>query len=66
MEAMNNDDELRGDQLRQEVSETWNRNADYWDARMGEGNEFHKLLIECDRPPAAKSGGLGKLGNCFW
>ncbi|MDE2687145.1 MAG: class I SAM-dependent methyltransferase [Chloroflexota bacterium] len=26
--------------------EIWNRNADFWDERMGEGNEFHKFLIE--------------------
>jgi 2-polyprenyl-3-methyl-5-hydroxy-6-metoxy-1,4-benzoquinol methylase len=29
-----------------EVSEIWNRNADFWDERMGEGNDFHKSLIE--------------------
>ncbi len=32
--------------LNQEVREIWNRNADHWDQRMGEGNEFHKRLIE--------------------
>ena len=26
--------------------EIWDRNADFWDERMGEGNEFHKFLIE--------------------
>ena len=26
--------------------EIWERNADFWDERMGEGNEFHKFLIE--------------------
>ena len=29
-----------------ETVEIWNRNADFWDERMGEGNEFHKFLIE--------------------
>ena len=29
-----------------ETVEIWDRNADYWDERMGEGNEFHKFLIE--------------------
>ena len=29
-----------------ETVEIWDRNADFWDERMGEGNEFHKLLIE--------------------
>jgi 2-polyprenyl-3-methyl-5-hydroxy-6-metoxy-1,4-benzoquinol methylase len=32
--------------LNDEVREIWNRNADFWDGRMGEGNDFHKLLIE--------------------
>lgn len=32
--------------LNQEVTQIWNQNADYWDQRMGEGNDFHKLLIE--------------------
>ncbi len=32
--------------LKQEVARIWDRNADFWDQRMGEGNEFHKLLIE--------------------
>jgi 2-polyprenyl-3-methyl-5-hydroxy-6-metoxy-1,4-benzoquinol methylase len=32
--------------LNQEVRAIWNRNADYWDERMGEGNTFHKSLIE--------------------
>jgi len=34
------------DGLKNEVSQIWDRNADYWDRRMGEGNDFHKLLIE--------------------
>lgn len=29
-----------------ETTDIWNANADFWDARMGEGNEFHKILIE--------------------
>ena len=32
--------------LEQETVEIWDRNADFWDERMGEGNAFHKLLIE--------------------
>ncbi len=31
--------------LNQEVAQIWDQNADYWDQRMGEGNDFHKLLI---------------------
>jgi ubiquinone/menaquinone biosynthesis C-methylase UbiE len=29
-----------------EVRDIWNTNAAYWDERMGEGNDFHKILIE--------------------
>jgi SAM-dependent methyltransferase len=29
-----------------EVRDIWNANATFWDKRMGEGNDFHKLLIE--------------------
>ena len=29
-----------------EVQTIWDRNADFWDQQMGEGNAFHKLLIE--------------------
>ncbi len=29
-----------------ETVDIWNQNADYWDEHMGEGNAFHKLLIE--------------------
>ena len=29
-----------------EVRDIWNTNAAFWDKRMGEGNDFHKLLIE--------------------
>ncbi len=32
--------------LNDEVGAIWDRNADFWDERMGEGNRFHKLLIE--------------------
>ena len=32
--------------LERETVEIWDRNADFWDERMGEGNEFHKFLIE--------------------
>jgi 2-polyprenyl-3-methyl-5-hydroxy-6-metoxy-1,4-benzoquinol methylase len=32
--------------LNQEVKTIWNRNADFWDQQMGEGNDFHKSLIE--------------------
>jgi len=31
--------------LNAEVREIWDKNADYWNDRMGEGNEFHRLLI---------------------
>jgi 2-polyprenyl-3-methyl-5-hydroxy-6-metoxy-1,4-benzoquinol methylase len=34
------------ERLNDEVRDIWNRNADFWDARMGEGNDFHKILIE--------------------
>lgn len=29
-----------------EVKNIWNANAEFWDNRMGEGNDFHKTLIE--------------------
>jgi 2-polyprenyl-3-methyl-5-hydroxy-6-metoxy-1,4-benzoquinol methylase len=32
--------------LKHEVAQVWNQNAEFWDKRMGEGNDFHKLLIE--------------------
>lgn len=32
--------------LNDEVRAIWDRNADFWDERMGEGNKFHTLLIE--------------------
>jgi 2-polyprenyl-3-methyl-5-hydroxy-6-metoxy-1,4-benzoquinol methylase len=28
------------------VKDVWNTNAEFWDGRMGEGNAFHKTLIE--------------------
>jgi 2-polyprenyl-3-methyl-5-hydroxy-6-metoxy-1,4-benzoquinol methylase len=34
------------DALNQGVRDTWNQNASFWDERMGEGNAFHKTLIE--------------------
>jgi SAM-dependent methyltransferase len=34
------------DALNQEVRNSWNQNALFWDERMGEGNSFHKTLIE--------------------
>jgi 2-polyprenyl-3-methyl-5-hydroxy-6-metoxy-1,4-benzoquinol methylase len=34
------------DALNQAVRDTWNQNAHFWDERMGEGNAFHKTLIE--------------------
>lgn len=32
--------------MNNEVKNIWNTNAAFWDKRMGEGNDFHKLLIE--------------------
>ncbi len=32
--------------LNDEVKAIWNANAEFWDGRMGEGNAFHKTLIE--------------------
>jgi 2-polyprenyl-3-methyl-5-hydroxy-6-metoxy-1,4-benzoquinol methylase len=32
-------------QLNDEVREIWDRNADFWNERMGDGNDFHRLLI---------------------
>lgn len=28
------------------VKDVWNANAEFWDNRMGEGNFFHKMLVE--------------------
>jgi len=43
---MTNDDVTDPTRLNEQVREIWNRNADFWDGRMGEGNDFHKFLIE--------------------
>jgi 2-polyprenyl-3-methyl-5-hydroxy-6-metoxy-1,4-benzoquinol methylase len=32
--------------LNDKVLAIWNANAEFWDSRMGEGNAFHKTLIE--------------------
>ena len=32
--------------MNKEVKNIWNINAESWDSRMGEGNDFHKILIE--------------------
>ncbi len=32
--------------MENEVKTIWNANADFWDKKMGEGNDFHKVLIE--------------------
>jgi 2-polyprenyl-3-methyl-5-hydroxy-6-metoxy-1,4-benzoquinol methylase len=32
--------------LNDEVKRIWNANAEFWDGKMGEGNAFHKTLIE--------------------
>jgi len=32
--------------LNEQAREAWNINADFWNERMGEGNDFHRLLIE--------------------
>jgi 2-polyprenyl-3-methyl-5-hydroxy-6-metoxy-1,4-benzoquinol methylase len=32
-------------ELNDDVREIWDRNADFWNERMGEGNEFHRVLI---------------------
>src|SRR2546421_9540834 len=29
-----------------QVRELWDRKATFWDERFGEGNEFHRLLLE--------------------
>lgn len=41
-----------------ETREVWDRNADFWDGRMGEGNEFHSLLVA---PSQERLLGLGEL-----
>src|SRR5260370_38243037 len=37
------DGEFQG--LNEEVREIWDKNADYWNERMGDGNDFHRILI---------------------
>jgi 2-polyprenyl-3-methyl-5-hydroxy-6-metoxy-1,4-benzoquinol methylase len=32
--------------IENEVKNIWNANAEFWDKKMGEGNEFHKILVE--------------------
>ncbi|MFX0200858.1 MAG: class I SAM-dependent DNA methyltransferase [Candidatus Hodarchaeota archaeon] len=32
--------------MNEEVRDIWNANAEFWDSKMGEGNDFHKMLIE--------------------
>ena len=32
--------------MNKKVNAIWNANARFWDSRMGEGNDFHKILIE--------------------
>ena len=32
--------------MNDEVRNRWNANAEFWDSRMGEGNNFHRKLIE--------------------
>jgi len=32
-------------ELNETVREVWDRNADFWNERMGEGNDFHRVLI---------------------
>jgi len=32
-------------ELNDAVREIWDRNADFWNVRMGDGNEFHRVLI---------------------
>jgi len=32
--------------MNEEVRNIWNANAEFWDSKMGEGNDFHKMLIE--------------------
>jgi len=31
--------------LIEESTDIWNRNARWWDAKMGEGNDWHRILI---------------------
>ncbi len=33
-------------QLKNDVQSRWDTNATFWDGKMGEGNQFHRILIE--------------------
>ena len=37
---------MMSDSVNQEAKAAWEANADFWDQKMGEGNDFHKTLIE--------------------
>ena len=37
--------------LNEESRDNWSTNADYWDQRMGEGNDFHLELLEPTQLP---------------
>ena len=43
---MHDQEACQRDALNQEVRNIWDHNAAFWDERMGEGNAFHKTLIE--------------------
>jgi 2-polyprenyl-3-methyl-5-hydroxy-6-metoxy-1,4-benzoquinol methylase len=43
---MNEPEAREVEALNQEVRDIWDHNAAFWDQRMGEGNTFHKTLIE--------------------
>lgn len=32
--------------LNKKIHDIWNKNAYFWDEKMGEGNQFHKILLE--------------------
>jgi 2-polyprenyl-3-methyl-5-hydroxy-6-metoxy-1,4-benzoquinol methylase len=44
--AMQQSESRPVESLNQKVRDIWDHNAQFWDARMGEGNSFHKTLIE--------------------
>jgi len=43
-----------------ETGEVWDRNADFWYGRMGEGDDFHTLLVA---PLKERLLGLRKTNN---
>lgn len=43
MDAGRSPEEFRA--LEQEIREIWNQNAQWWDEKVGEGNEFQRILI---------------------